>query len=299
MYIEYACIYICIPSTPSKTPCHTMQEHAMRCLRLWLWFLTLLPCALADLAVVRPSEGATFSASSGATSVTVQWEDMGGAPELSTVTRYVFTLCSGPSNDIRAVTTLATVAAADITGTQYAVSIPNKSGADGRYFIQVFAESPVGYSIHYSGHFRLNGMAGPLAPVRESETVAPTPQTMITTGGVPAPIQSASFSVTYALQTGLSRFAPMQRQPRTKVTATHWTRQHPTSAVTYYATIRHSVQQITTITPGWDYTVGNQENWATPAPFPYENGGWYERRAHMTLTTRKLNRNRIGNSVTA
>ena len=93
----------------------------------------------------------------------------------------------------------------------------------------------------------------------------------------------------YTMQTGVSRFAPMQMQPQSAVTAQTWTRKFPTSSVSLYSTLRKSPDKLTTITPGWSYTLPSDYNYATPAPFPSDNGGWYNPKDRQTLSARKVN----------
>ena len=81
----------------------------------------------------------------------------------------------------------------------------------------------------------------------------------------------------------------MQLQPATRVTAKTWKRKYATSEVTYYYTLRNSVDQHTTVTPGWSYTITADSNYATPAPMPADNGGWYNPRKRLSLTARKIN----------
>lgn len=157
--------------------------------------------------------------------------------------------------------------------------------------MQIYAAYRAGYTLHYSGRFTLKGMDGVLTvtfpPV--NYITGPDGGTSITTGAAGAVIDTRSFTVPYTKQTGISRFAPMQQQPGDSVTATEWTRKYETSAVTYFSKLQSSMEQLTTITPGWSYTRPSDYNYATPAPFPTNNGGWYNPEERQTFSTRKLN----------
>ncbi|CEP60444.1 Knh1p LALA0_S01e11034g [Lachancea lanzarotensis] len=245
----------------------------------------------ADLAVVKPGSGDQISVSSNSASFDVEWTDAGNVPDLSSVTQYVFTLCSGPNNKIEAVTTLATVSAGEVTANKYTVTVDTNAGASGTYFVQVVAVSPEWITIHYSNRFTITGLQGNKAAPPVNEPQGPTPETMkIGPDGPPPPIDSASFKLPYASQTGSTLFAAMQTQPGSTVTATQWTRINPTSACTFFKAGTYKPQIKTTITAGWDYTITSRINDVHPKPMPAENGGWYKRADKMTLTTRKVNR---------
>ncbi|SCV05921.1 LANO_0H18118g1_1 [Lachancea nothofagi CBS 11611] len=254
-------------------------------------FFALLQLAVADLSVAKPIGGSEYSVSSNTVSIEVEWTDVGRSPELDTVTQYVFTLCTGSNSKIQAISTLATVPATEITGNRYTVSIDREAGASGSYFLQVVAVSPEWIAIHYSNRFTITGMQGNKPAPSVNDPQGPSPETMkIGPNGGPPPIDSASFSIPYASQTGSYRFAPMQTQPGSVVTATAWTRQNPTSTCSFYATNTATPEWYTTITAGWDYTILTRMNDVHPRPLPEHNGGWYKPAEKMTLTTRKVNR---------
>ncbi|KAM3163844.1 KRE9 domain-containing protein [Lachancea thermotolerans] len=252
---------------------------------LVLWRLTV-----ADLSVSRPSAGAKFSGSSGAASVEVEWIEAGGAPALSSVSEFTFVLCSGPNSDIQAVTKISTVQASSVAAGKHKLSIDRALVSNGMYFVQVVAVSPEYVTIHYSNRFTLEGMQGQNRALSVTDSRPPAAE-IIRVGGEnpPPPINSASFSIAYVSQTGSWRFAPMQSQPRATITATTWTRQHPTSACTYFASDPPQPKWYTTVTPGWDYTLQIRYNDAHPAPHPENNGGWYNAENRKTLSARKIN----------
>ncbi|CAI4043493.1 hypothetical protein SKDZ_10G0430 [Saccharomyces kudriavzevii ZP591] len=258
----------------------------------------LITCVFADVNVVSPHSKATFSPSGGTVSIPIEWMDNGAYPPLAKFASFTFTLCTGPNNNIQAVAIIASkIKPSQLTldGSvySYTATFPSTLAGDGQYYIQVYGwVDNQGSTTHYTPRFQLTSMGGTTA-YTFSDSVAPTPQTSIqttTTNNEQATtIDSRSFTVPYTQQTGTSRFAPMQMQPNTKVTATTWTRKYATSAVTYYSTFGSLPQQGTTLTPGWSYTISSGMNYATPAAMPSDNGGWYEPSKRLSLSARKIN----------
>ena len=94
-------------------------------------------------------------------------------------------------------------------------------------------------------------------------------------------------SVPYLSQTAKTRYAPMQTQPATKISATTWVNKHEVTSVSYFSVIRNDLLfQETTITRSIDYTLSLFHNYATPQPHPSE---WYDPKQRQTLSTRKIN----------
>ncbi|ODV63099.1 cell wall synthesis KRE9KNH1 [Ascoidea rubescens DSM 1968] len=236
-----------------------------------------------DVSLSKPVASQTFTASGGVVNVDVAWVDSGGDPSVDEVTSYTFTLCTGRNSDITAISVIA--ASVSTTSNTYTCSIDSSLVSSGVYYIQVYALYSTGYSIHYTKRFRLSGMTGTLESTGALTDDSPSAQYSFagtdtdtdteTTVETEAVDTSASFKITYTLQTGRTRFAPMQTQPGSTVTATTWRRKFPTSAVTYYSTVQPSPVVYSTITPGWSYSRTSYFNYASYAPYPSENGGWY------------------------
>ncbi|KAH3899911.1 Knh1p SCDLUD_004223 [Saccharomycodes ludwigii] len=261
---------------------------------------------LCDVSVVKPNSGSTFDLSSGSQEITIEWVENNAAPLLSEMKYYSFLLCSGPNDKIQSIVYLNNkVLATEITDYTYTATIKNTVAKNGVFFVQVFASGDFGYTIHYSGRFTLTGMQGTVVPTSAAKTDngAPNPQYYITgadgdgndANTIATSINSASFSIPYPKQSGIVKYAPMQMQPKKKVTATTWTRQFPTSKVTFYGSFKKSLDCESTITPGWSYTITSDVNYATPASFPSDNGGWYDPKSKLSLTPRKMNLNNILN----
>ncbi|CCD24764.1 Knh1p NDAI_0D04500 [Naumovozyma dairenensis CBS 421] len=253
-------------------------------------FVFLLNLVKADLTIITPEPGEKYDLSeTGEVSIDLSWVYLDSTPSKADITSFTFSLCTGPNYKINCLATLAKVSAAEVDSDIYKANILGTLGTDGVYYIQIFAQTESGYTIHYSPKFYLEGMTGVLVAYTIMESADPTPETRITTGAVGATIDSRSFTVPYTKQTGKARYAPMQMQPGTKLTAKSWTRKYATSAVTFYTSMRKSLQQVTTITPGWSYAISSDVNYATHAPFPSDNGGWYDPSKRLSLTTRKIN----------
>lgn len=262
-----------------RTPFYTMLRPAVL-----LWpLLLLINVVLADVQIVSPSKGATFTPSNDNVTIDVKWKESGSAPYLKNMKYYVITLEGGPNLHIDQIATLANVTNSDVSkdGDNYSVTvgIDATTIGSGQYYIQVFAaitSDASQYSIHYTPRFNLKNMEG-----SKKETYSDSTQ--------PSAALVYSMTLGYVQQTGVNRTAPMQMQPSTKVTATTWTMQFPTSAVTYYSTFKKSPECHTTVTPGWSYTLNSGWNHATAQPQPSQNGGWYNPKKRQSLSTRKLN----------
>lgn len=237
-----------------------------------LFFIKL---AFADVDISDPSSGDSFSALGGLASVSIKWKDSSDDDDdldsLSKVKSYAIVLCTGSNNNIGTVATLEKSLSS--SATSFDAEIKSTVAPNGQYFIQVYAVFPDdGYTIHYTPRFKLTGMSG------ESNTFTFPASLFSVTGDQPLPVQNAaggntevnskSFSVTYTLQSGKTKYAPMQTQPDTTVTATTYTRRHPTSAYTAYKSISPSPNALSTITPGWDYTVTSKVNTNSIAEYP-------------------------------
>lgn len=257
-------------------------------------FLFLSGFVIADVQVVSPKTDDEFSGSSGTVSIEVKWMDNGADPALDDIKFYSFTLETGPNNDIEKVKTLkAKVDPADVTLDSevysYKLEFDASIAGDGQYYIQVYTsvDGKNSYTNNYSPRFTLSSMKG-TSTYSFTDTTQPNGETVIHQSSS-ASVDTKSFTLHYTQQTGVSRFAPMQMQPGSKITATTWTRKFPTSAVTYYSTLRNTLAQETTLTPGWSYTLPSGFNRATPAAYPTDNGGWHDPKERQKLSTRKIN----------
>ncbi|KAI5903664.1 Cell wall synthesis protein KRE9 [Candida parapsilosis] len=234
---------------------------------------SLLAPVFADVEITSPEEGDKFSGSSGKATIIVKWDDNSDSDSdmsLDNVKSYTLSLCTNGS-PIQCLD--PTIKQKEITSNTATVSVEQNDVPSGYYFIQVYTLFTNGGStINYTPRFRLTDMEGTsgtlVVTVTGDQPGGQTSGFGQTTGSD----ISKSFTVPYTLQTGRTRYAPMQMQPGSTVTATTWTRKFPTSAVTYYSTKHTKFVVHSTITPGWSYTASSEVNWATVAPYPTN---WY------------------------
>lgn len=118
--------------------------------------------------------------------------------------------------------------------------------------------------INYSSRFSLSGMTGTF-PANVAEAVkgitgtdGPASQNNIKdNANAGAAGAAGGFSVAYTLQTGLTRYAPMQGKPGTKITAKQASAQYPTSAVNLAKTFLPTPVQVTTMTMSGTYALAS------------------------------------------
>jgi len=251
----------------------------------FLSFFLLLSKVLADVSISKPTKGQTFNVDGDSATVELAWEESNAKPKLDDIESYSFTICTGSNSDIDGIKTLKKLDASDLSDHSYKLKVPANTGESGVYFVQIYATTKNGYTINYSQRFELKGMTGSKKASGSDESNPPDGQTSIDGGDQTSTLDpsdmSKSFSVFYTSQTGETRYAPMQMQPGTTVTATTWTRKYPTSSVSFFSTIKHSANVLSTITPGWSYTMSSAVNYASPAPNPSIQG-WYNPSSKLT-----------------
>lgn len=246
---------------------------------------TLLSKVSADVDITSPSLGDSYSGSSGSASVKIAWDDSDDSDSdksLDNVKSYTILLCTGPDedNNIQCLET-ALVPLQTIDSHETTVKIDNTLVPNGYYYFQIYTVfNSGGVTIHYSPRFKLTGMSGTTGTLDVTETGS-VPGSYVS-GFTTATVNSDSFTVPYTLQTGKTRYAPMQTQPGSTVTATTWSMKFPTSAVTYYSTKLASPIVQSTITPGWSYTAESAVNYASVAPYPTY---WYAASERVSKAT--------------
>lgn len=258
-----------------------------------VYLASQLALVAADVSPSLPKDGALFSASGGSASVDISWIDDGSsdfAPK--DIKSQSILLCTGPNLQIDCYKSPLTVST-DLTDSdgngKYTASIPATKGPNGNYYFQIYTLFKDGSNtIHYTRRFKLSGMSGAPDPSFAADAYSASgapPQAQLSgkTQGKTSAIDSASFTVPYAEQSGETKYAPMQLQPGSTVTATTWTRKYELLAVTYFTTKGPKPVVMTTLTPGWSYTPESATNWALVAPFPTAYYPALERAAKATL----------------
>ena len=136
-------------------------------------------------------------------------------------------------------------------------------------FLKIISTATGGTVVNYSDRFSLSGMTGTFPPAVETGakgvtgTGGPATENTIDTNAAAAPAAGQAggpYTVTYTAQTGLTKYAPMQGKPGTKITAKNPVPQYPTSAVQLAKTFLPTPSQVTTMTVSATYSVSSKEN---------------------------------------
>ncbi|ABN64556.2 Cell wall synthesis protein KRE9 precursor [Scheffersomyces stipitis CBS 6054] len=241
------------------------------------WFLTstlFYSLASADVDITAPKQGDSFSGSGGSASFKVSWDDDSSDSSdefsLSNVKYYTILLCTNTNTEIGCDDKNPLVFQLPLSSKSTTVTVPASNYPNGYYYVQIYTTFKSGSTTaHYSNRFHLTSMSGTsIASIIYTITGAgPAADTSDIDGGSTT-YASSLFTIPYTMQTSTKRFAPMQTQPGSKVTATTWSIKYPTSAVTYYTTKGPKPVVMSTITPGWDYTPTSLPNAASVAPYP-------------------------------
>ncbi|WPG99890.1 Hypothetical protein R9X50_00271000 [Acrodontium crateriforme] len=233
------------------------------------------PCALAKpiFSTVGP-----FTASlTAGTTVTIK--DDGKTPTFSQLKDWTVTLFVGGNTpgDAATAMNLGTMGTANTPFTQTtSVDILIAPGLAGStpngYYLQIMSSLTDGGLIFtFSNRFSVTGMTGttPEAMVAAAEAAGTTPPAEIDQSGTAAAaVGGAQFDVPYGQQTGLTKWAPMQPIPPTKITQTQFTPLNPTSAATLATTFLGAADVSTTLTASQTFSVKSRENPAAAASMP-------------------------------
>lgn len=269
---------------------------------IFLHLLVLLGLCVADVSVTAPKVGASFS---GGSTVTISWSDSdpdsSNVFSLANAKSYSILLCAGPNSNIKCFKSFVNNQAIPLKS--YSAEIPASLISNGVYFFQIYTVFKKAITINYTPRITLTGMTGPstttdalgvklvLSTLNTFTGQGPDPQTPSGgTGPAPATIDTRLFTVPYTLQTGRTRYAPMQMQPGSTVTMSTWSRRFATSSISsYYVSVTGSPAVVSTITPGWSYTMESAINYASVAADPTS---WYSMAARITQATLSANQKR-------
>ncbi|KAK9244864.1 hypothetical protein V1506DRAFT_539906 [Lipomyces tetrasporus] len=241
---------------------------------VYLLLTTLVARVFADVEFVIPQAGASYAA---ANVLTVTWQDNGDSPSMTDMSTATLKLCGNTdATDFDCFFTIFPTGTplSPLAG-KYTWDIPVAQAANGQYFLQM---TPIlttgGYMVIYSDRFTLTGMTGTQTYVTIDDTSGPENENHQEAA---APTVANPFAVSYQDQADwLTKYAPMQPQPGTTVTATSVRRQYPTSKIgSYFTTNTMRPSALTTTTASWSYTLTSEINEASPQPDPSANGGWY------------------------
>ena len=134
-------------------------------------------------------------------------------------------------------------------------------------FLKMISVTKEGGTVtNFSPRFSLSGMTGtfPANVLAGAKAVTGTdgPPTVnqVANNANAATAAASDYAIPYTMQTGLTKFAPMQPVPPSKITKISPTPQYPTSAVSLASTILPTPQQVTTMTMSQTFSVSSMEN---------------------------------------
>jgi hypothetical protein len=120
---------------------------------------------------------------------------------------------------------------------------------------------------NYSNRFTLTGMTGTFsatvaaAVLAISGTTGPdTVNNVVAAGAAAGTAAAGAWGTPYNLQTGLTKYAPMQPVPPTAITATNTAPQWPTSSVPLASTFLPIPSIVTTLTQANTYSASSHAN---------------------------------------
>ncbi|KAF2824431.1 hypothetical protein CC86DRAFT_354476 [Ophiobolus disseminans] len=243
----------------------------------------LAPYAQAAIKFTSPTSGAVLQAGK---SIEVKWEDDGESPKLTDLLTFELFLCAGGNADgtnqvLLPITTQGsfgvTSTAAGLVGVTVGEDTPQNA-----YFLRMVAVGKTGGQlISFSPRFSYSGMTGAFPPLVKTGAAGITgtsgPKNVDNTvkagdkpadGAVPA---AGDYNMAYTMQTGPTRYAPMQPIPPKTITAKGLKPLYPTSSVSI-ATTRLPIPDIkTTLTQSQTASVKSRENTVAPAPHPSDD----------------------------
>ena len=134
-----------------------------------------------------------------------------------------------------------------------------------------------GQVINYSQRFTISGMTGkwPSPAVQQAATQAAGSVDSVpkaVDGGAPNAAGGAGDGQDYAMQSGPTRYAPMQGEPPKTITKTDTKPLFPISGFQVAVTYLPTPEAQTTVTASRTAQHETRENQATPAPQPGDNG---------------------------
>ncbi|KAK7706497.1 Cell wall synthesis protein kre9 precursor [Botryosphaeria dothidea] len=177
------------------------------------------------------------------------------------------------------------------------IILPTDGGDAENAFFRMVSKTKNGETVtNYSSRFTLFGMAGgfpasvqealdadpiidtnaPIVP-GEEESELKKRQGAAPIGGAANTVAGAagSYTIPYTMQTGATRYAPMQRVPSSKITMKTASAQFPTSAYTAYTTYAPTPTAVMTVTQSGTFTATSKEATQAAAPMPSDDMAKY------------------------
>lgn len=238
----------------------------------------LTPLASAGIKFTSPAAGAKLTAG---TAITVKWEEGGDGPALTDLLNYQLFLVAGGNDEkdqfqVAVITTQGAFSAGN-TASGLVTAAAGGQTDKAAYFVKMVAVAKAGGQlITYSDRFSYSGMTGTFpANVQEalpdiSGTTGPSTNDQTGKNAAKDPA-AGDYAVEYTMQTGLTRYAPMQPIPPKTITATNTKPLFPTSSVQIAKTILPIPSIKTTLTQSQTYSVQSRVNTVPPAPNPSDD----------------------------
>ncbi|EGP87207.1 unnamed protein product [Zymoseptoria tritici ST99CH_1A5] len=246
---------------------------------------TLAPSifVLADVKFTSPKAGSDVTPGS----FTVSWTDGSDSPSIDDLSTYTLQLMVGGNEEGNALPLIALASqgtfstGSTVKGT-VAVNVagPTKNG----YYLKMTSTAKSGGTIiNYSDRFNIPTMTGNTPPTYAKAadavdgTDGPPTQNNIANDVAAAapPAADGPFAVPYALQTGLTRYAPMQGVPPTKISAKNYTPLHPTSSYKVATAFLPTATVQKTVTQSQTFSVSSRENTVAPQSNPTDDMAKY------------------------
>ncbi|KAF1948465.1 beta-1,6-glucan boisynthesis protein-like protein [Byssothecium circinans] len=231
----------------------------------------------AGIVFTKPEAGGK---SAGGSALSVEWKEGGTGPALSELTSFVLDLCTG-SNDAPVVLTSITPSGKFSTGNTAQGRITTDIGdskPENAYFVRMIATAKTGTLTVYSNRFSMTGMTGKFddsvltALKKVSGTTGPATEDKTTGKAADAAVPAGSmYDVEYTMQTGATRYAPMQPIPGTKITKKSAPPLFPTSSVPIAKSHLPIPTIQTTITQSQTHKVSSMANTNAAAPHPTDD----------------------------
>ncbi|KAJ4291949.1 Cell wall synthesis protein kre9 precursor [Kalmusia sp. IMI 367209] len=238
--------------------------------------------ASAGIQITSPKAGDKLTAGN---ALKVEWKEGGSGPDVADLTTYQVFLCAGPNNpgDTSTINFVITPSGDFAKGGSSAEGKVDK-GVGGNspanaYYVKIVATAKKGGTLTvFSDRFSFTGMTGSFSSAfttaMKDVTGTDGPKDVDATVGDTADASSPAdeeFEVDYTMQTGATRYAPMQPVPQTKITAKAAKPQYPTSSVAIAKTKLPIPSIQTTITQSQTHKVSSIENTVAAAPMPSDD----------------------------
>ncbi|EER36477.1 beta-1,6-glucan boisynthesis protein [Histoplasma capsulatum var. duboisii H88] len=233
--------------------------------RILLPLTQLVLAASASIEFTAPAAGAVLK---GGDTLVVEWQQLWNNSDVSDGTRFDIFLCAGGNHE-DSYGPLIHVAKDRSFAQGNSISFPLAAGIGGNepnaYFLQMVINNPNGLDLFHSPRFTLIGMTGNfpgrlLDGIKAISGVTDSPPVHYNQLG------KRQANLPYGLQTGPTRYAPMAKQPPTKITLRTASPQYPQSPFHIAKTYLPPPSVQTTLTAKATFKVASIENTAAPAP---------------------------------